>query len=110
MEKGTTWAKVVERTEEVIERKTGKALEETGRLIGEVGMRTMVMIMDAHIWKVMNPGQYGKRLNQMLQMNGVEPLRFPDEVVDSEKLLGMESVSQAVSAAVEMEAREGGES
>ena len=46
----------------------------------------------------------------MLEMNGVEPLRFPNDSVDSEKLLGMESVSRAVSAAVEMEARGGGES
>ena len=57
-------------------------------------MTSMIMIMDAHIHNIIEPGSYRKRLNETLSKNGIEPIELGTP--DSEKLLTHQTIGETI--------------
>ena len=88
-----TYARVAAKTIEKIGLQTKRA-ENTQTTIDRLGMTSMIMIMDAHIHNIIEPGSYRKRLNETLSKNGIEPIEFATP--DSEKLLTHQTIGETI--------------
>ena len=89
-----TYAKVAEKT---IERVTEKAklIEETRNLNEGIGYKALIMVMDAHVHNLIQPGSYSNRLNELLKANGLEEINIPTPP-DSNKLLNQELIGETL--------------
>ena len=85
-----TYAKVAEKA---IERVTEKAklIEETRNLNEGIGYKALIMVMDAHVHNLIQPGSYSNRLNELLKANGLEEINITTPP-DSNKLLNQELI------------------
>lgn len=47
-------------------------------------LQIIVLIAEAHIYNMVNPGTFGKRVNQLLQLNGLPRVNLPDDAPSNE--------------------------
>ena len=93
------WAEVVKKTTEASARKEEAV---TQQLVGEMGLRALVMLMDAHVHNFIEPGSFNTRINQSLALNNITNLKLPD-TPDSSKLIIALGVRERVVTEVENE-------
>ena len=55
--------------------------------ISEVGLKALVIVMDAHVHNLIEPGLYNERLNAVLKRNGVEGIKWPEGAPNSSVLV-----------------------
>lgn len=72
----TTYAKIVQNAVETVKQKEKE--EDLGKAIKESGLRAYLMILDAHMQNLIEPGTYNSTLNETLQNNGIQPIKFRD--------------------------------
>ena len=77
-----TYARVAEKTIEKIGLRT-KRTDNAQTALDRIGLTSVIMIMDAHIHNIIEPGSYSKRLNQTLSKNGISSIQL--ETPDSKK-------------------------
>ena len=95
-----TYARVAEKTIEKINKQT-KRTEETQTALESIGLTAVIMIMDAHIHNIIEPGSYSSRLNQTLAKNNIQPIEL--ETPQSEKLLDHQIIGETIQAMSERE-------
>ena len=88
-----TYARVAAKTIEKIGLQTKRA-ENTQTAIDRLGLTSMIMIIDAHIHNIIEPGSYSKRLNETLSKNSIEPIELATP--DSEKLLTHQTIGETI--------------
>ena len=78
-------SKIVQRTA----KEMGKQNEEKimNSVMGEAGLRALIIVMDAHVHNILEPGSYSNRLNETLKQNNIEPIQLPANNIRSEKLI-----------------------
>ena len=54
-----------------------KLIEETRNLNEGIGYKALIMVMDAHVHNLIQPGSYSNRLNELLNANGLEEINIP---------------------------------
>lgn len=92
---GNTYAQIVKETiKNVNEMKQAEVIQETTT---ETGMRAMIMVMDAHLHNIVEPGTYSDRLNATLKANNIKPIVFPESTI-SDKLFNHELIGQSLNA------------
>ena len=99
-QKEQTYARVAEKTIEKINKQT-KRTEETQTALESIGLTAVIMIMDAHIHNIIEPGSYSSRLNQTLAKNNIQPIEL--ETPQSEKLLDHQIIGETIQAMSERE-------
>ena len=93
-----TYARVAEKTIEKIGLQT-KRTDYAQTALDRIGLTSVIMIMDAHIHNIIEPGSYSKRLNQTLAKNGISSIQL--ETPDSEKLLSHQVIGETIEAMTE---------
>ena len=88
-----TYARVAEKTIEKVNQNTKKT-EDTQTMLDNLGLRSIIMIMDAHIHNIIEPGSYNKRLNQTLENNNIQQVKL--EEPDSNKLLSHKIIGETI--------------
>lgn len=78
-------AKIVQKTANEIGKKTEERVMSS--VLGEAGLRALIMVMDAHVHNIIEPGSYNIRLNKTLKENNIDPINLPKDSIKSEKLL-----------------------
>ena len=81
--------------------KQTKRTEETQTALESIGLTAVIMIMDAHIHNIIEPGSYSRRLNQTLTKNNIQPIEL--ETPESEKLLDHQIIGETIQAMSERE-------
>ena len=82
-QKKKTYARIAEKTIEKINKQT-KRTEETQTALESIGLTAVIMIMDAHIHNIIEPGSNSRRLNQTLtKKNNIQLIEM--EISESEK-------------------------
>ena len=71
-----------------------KRAENTQSAIDRLGLTSIIMIMDAHIHNIIEPGSYSKRFNETLSKNGIEIIEL--SIPDSEKLLTHQTIGETI--------------
>jgi hypothetical protein len=71
---GKTYAKVAEQVEKVVT--LNESSRNTEEIMSETGMRALMMILDAHVQNMIEPGTYNDHLNETMKMNGIKPIKF----------------------------------
>ena len=85
-----TYSQVVERTLETATlQKTAEAISE------DTSMRAMLMILDAHIHNIIEPGSYNVHLNKTLQLNNIKPIQFVTPT-NSEKIVSQKTLLETL--------------
>ena len=72
-----TYAQIAERAVEKVTEQA-KQIKEGRNILEETGLRALVMVMDAHVHNIIEPGSYSKRLNLILKANNVAPINIPN--------------------------------
>ena len=90
-----TYAKVAEKAFEKANQQT-KNIESTQTMLDNLGLRSIIMIMDAHIHNIIDPGSYNKRLNQTLENNNIQKVNLATP--DSSKLLSHQIIGETIEA------------
>ena len=90
-----TYAKVAEKAFEKANQQT-KNIESTQTMLDNLGLRSIIMIMDAHIHNIIEPGSYNKRLNQTLENNNIQKVNLTTP--DSSKLLSHQIIGETIEA------------
>ena len=72
-----TYAKVAEKTIEKVT-KQAQQIEQSKTILEETGMRALIMVMDAHVHNIIQPGSYNSRLNETLKSNNIAPIKLPN--------------------------------
>ena len=85
-------SKIVERTANEIGKKTEERVMSS--VLGEAGLRALIMVMDAHVHNIIEPGSYNNRLNQTLVENNIEPIKLPNNKLKSEKLMQANHITE----------------
>ena len=85
-------SQIVQKTAKEIEKKTEEKVMSS--VLGEAGLRALIMVMDAHVHNILEPGSYNSRLNQTLKANNIEPIKLPDNRMQSEKLMQTNIITQ----------------
>lgn len=85
-------SKIVQKTAQEIGKKTEERVMSS--VLGEAGLRALIMIMDAHVHNIIEPGSYNSRLNKTLQENNIEPIKLPKEQIQSEKLMQTQIITE----------------
>ena len=80
------WSKIVQKTAEVYEKRVEKSIR-AEQAIGEIGLKALVIVMDAHVHNLIEPGTYNERLNSVMSRNGLEPINLPEEIPNSKVLV-----------------------
>jgi hypothetical protein len=93
-------------TERVEEMKTRKDLTEA---LDGSGIRAMIIILDAHIQNLIEPGSYNSRINEVLKANNIPPIVFPPNP-NSSKLLEHEAITHTITSLTELQKTMAGES
>jgi hypothetical protein len=78
-----TYAKIVEKTIENVQLQRQHDTDD--KIIREQGIRAFVMVIDAHMRNLIEPGTYSKNLNKTLKLNNIAEINV-QENVDSDKL------------------------
>lgn len=92
---GNTYAQIVKETiKNVNSMKTAEEMKETNT---ETGIRAMIMVMDAHLHNLQEPGSYNDRLNATLKANNIKPIVFPKSTL-SDKLFNHEFIGKSLNA------------
>ena len=94
-QKEQTYARVAEKTIEIINTQT-KRTEETQTALESIGLTAVIMIMNAHIHNIIEPGSYSRRLNQTLTKNNIQPIEL--ETPESKKLLDHQIIGETIQA------------
>ena len=89
-----TYAKVAEKAIEKVTEKA-KLIEEARNLNECIGYKAIIMVMDAHVHNLIQPGSYSNRLNELLKANGLEEINIPTPP-DSNKLLNQELIAETL--------------
>jgi hypothetical protein len=90
-----TYSKIVQKTlENVKNQKEENILTKT---VTESGIRAFIMVLDAHMYNIMDPGTYNTRINKTLELNEIAPVIF-DDIPDSTKLMKMGSLGTTLIA------------
>lgn len=79
----STYANIVKKTMENVQKQDQKS--EFKAIVQETGMQAYIMIMDAHMHNMIEPGTYTKRLNETLTNNGFNSVIL-GEIPRSDKL------------------------
>jgi hypothetical protein len=66
----STYAKIVQKTIEKVQKQDQTT--ELKSIMQETGMRAYIMILDAHMYNMIEPGSYTERLNETLTSNGFD--------------------------------------
>ena len=85
-------SKIVERTANEIGKKTEERVMSS--VLGAAGLRALIMVMDAHVHNIIEPGSYNNRLNQTLIENNIEPIKLPKDKIKSEKLMQANHITE----------------
>ena len=85
-------SKIVQRTAAIIGQKTEEKV--MGTVVGDIGLRALVMVMDAHVHNIIAPGSYNSRLNKTLKENNIMPINLPNEKIDSCNLIHTNIISE----------------
>ena len=72
-----TYDKVAEQTIEKVT-KQAQQIEQSKAILEETGMRALIMVMDAHVHNIIQPGSYNNRLNETLKANNIAPIKLPN--------------------------------
>lgn len=78
-------AKIVQKTAQEIGKKTEEKVMSS--VLGEAGLRALIIVMDAHVHNILTPGSYNDRLNRTLKENNIDPINLPKDRIESEKLI-----------------------
>ena len=78
-----------------------KRTEETQTALESIGLTAVIMIMDAYVHNIIEPGSYSRRLNQTLTKNNIQPIEL--ETPESEKLLDNQIIGETIQAMSERE-------
>ena len=73
-----TYAKVAEKTSKKTIEAMSQQNTEINQLIAESGFRALVMVMDAHVYNMIQPGTYNNRLNEILKLNDIKAIKVPE--------------------------------
>jgi hypothetical protein len=87
-----TYATIVEKT---IKKVTDHKVTESRQINEDSTMKTLLMIMDAHIANVLTPGTYNSHLNKTLKMNNLPAINFP-EPTNSDRLLNKDKMHDLI--------------
>ena len=63
-------------------------------MLGEAGLRALIIIMDAHVHNIITPGSYHTRLSKTMQENNIPKINFPKENVNSMKLFDSHIIAE----------------
>ena len=85
-------SKIVQQTAAVIGQKTEEKVMES--VAGDIGLRALVIVMDAHVHNIINPGTYNSRLNKTLKENSILPINLPNDKIESNKLIHSNIISE----------------
>jgi hypothetical protein len=93
----STYAKIVTKTLENVKGDTEKQQTEVTKILAETGIRAMIMVLDAHLHNIMEPGTYNKQINKTLARNGIAPVILDDNP-NTEKLFGTAALGSTLIA------------
>ena len=97
-------SKIVQRTAAVIGQKTEEKV--MGTVVGDIGLRALVMVMDAHVHNIIAPGSYNTRLNKTLKENNIMPINLPNEKIESCNLIHTNIISEQLKKHYNMDQQE----
>ena len=94
-------SKIVQKTANEIGKKTEEKVMSS--VLGEAGLRALIMVMDAHVHNILEPGSYNTRLNKTLKENNIEPINLPNDRIQSEKLIQTNIIAEKLKQKYETE-------
>ncbi|KAF9756170.1 hypothetical protein NGRA_3295 [Nosema granulosis] len=96
----STYANIVQSTiKKVDQNKTTNAFQEA---LMASGTRAFIMVIDAHMHNIMEPGTYSSHLNKTLTNNGIVPIKMDDNP-ESLKLFRNENIAATMNALREIQ-------
>jgi hypothetical protein len=93
----STYARIVTKTMENVQGDQQKQQTEVSKILAETGIRAMIMVLDAHLHNIMEPGTYNKQMNKTLARNGIAP-ELLDDNPNTEKLFGTAALGSTLIA------------
>ena len=96
-----TYSKVVQKTLE----KTQEQRQVAPITDNSTCMTAMIMILDAHINNIIQPGTYNKRLNETLRLNNITQVKLPETNI-SKKLVNLTNIADSLAKIQENIAKE----
>ena len=85
-------SKIVQKTAKEMEKKNEEKVMSS--VLGEAGLRAMIIVMDAHVHNILEPGSYNNRLNETLKQNNIEPINLPPNIIKSDKLIQTNAIAE----------------